>query len=214
MEVVNVLKDIDDKKAPGCDGFNTFFFKKAWSIIGDEVTYVVLHFFHIKNLYLYINCTTVTFIPKVKPPYTIKQFRPISCCTILYKLISKILTTSLQGVMDNIIDQSQSIFFGRIISDYIIISHELVKGYGRKGVSPRCMIKVDMQKAYDSLEWPYLEQILYVANFSYLFIEWIMTCVRSVSYSIIINGQPSTPFQAKKGLRQGIHCRHSFLLLP
>ncbi|XP_070026681.1 uncharacterized protein [Nicotiana sylvestris] len=63
--------------------------------------------------------------------------------------------------MDGLVDNCQSTFvLGRIITNNIILSHELVKGYGRKGISPRCMIKLDMQKAYDSLKWSYLEQVL------------------------------------------------------
>nr|XP_016484541.1 PREDICTED: uncharacterized protein LOC107805075 [Nicotiana tabacum] len=77
--------------------------------------------------------------------------------------------------MDHLVDKSQSGFIpGRVITDNIILSHELVKGYGRKGISPR---------------WK--------------FVRWIMVCVKTISYSILINGKPMEPFKARRGLRQG-----------
>ncbi|XP_060210735.1 uncharacterized protein LOC132637698 [Lycium barbarum] len=104
--------------------------------------------------------------------------------------------------MEYLVDKSQSVFVpGRVITDNIILSHELVKGYGRKGVSPRCMMKLDMQKAYDSIEWDFLEQILDSLAFPRVFVKWIMQCVKIVSYSILINGQPTMPFLACKELR-------------
>lgn len=134
-------------------------------MIGEEVTHAVLQFFETTEIYRAINCTVITLIPKIKNPSYVKEFRPISCCTILYKVISNILTTRMQEVMDAIIDNSQSAFVpGRLIMDNIVMSHELVKAYGRKGISPRCMIKVDMQKAYDSVEWSYIEQVMQVCN--------------------------------------------------
>ncbi|XP_019248784.1 PREDICTED: uncharacterized protein LOC109228056 [Nicotiana attenuata] len=78
-----------------------------------------------------------------------------------------------------------------------------VKGYGRKGISPRCMMKLDLQKTYDSIEWVFLEQVLTTLNIPVKFVKWVMMCVSTVSYSIPINGKPAEPFQSRKGLRQG-----------
>ncbi|XP_019244458.1 PREDICTED: uncharacterized protein LOC109224325 [Nicotiana attenuata] len=123
-EVKQALQDIDDNKAPVCDGYNTFFYKKAWHIIGKEVTQAVLEFFENPEMCKQINCTTITLIPKVKTPSNIKEFRPISCCTVLYKIISKILTSRLQEVLTELIDNCQIAFVpDREITDNIIMSH-------------------------------------------------------------------------------------------
>ncbi|XP_070012937.1 secreted RxLR effector protein 78-like [Nicotiana sylvestris] len=83
------------------------------------------------------------------------------------------------------------------------MSHELVKGYGRKNISPRCIIKIDMQNSYDSVEWRYIEQVLRALNFPEIFVRWIVVCISIVTYSVLRNGRPTDPFEAKKGLRQG-----------
>lgn len=77
------------------------------------------------------------------------------------------------------------------------------KGYNRKGISPRCMIKIDIQKAYDSVEWVFLKYLLLELMFPYQFVHWIMTCLNTVKYSISINGEITEPFAAKRGLIQG-----------
>ncbi|XP_019262827.1 PREDICTED: uncharacterized protein LOC109240616 [Nicotiana attenuata] len=151
-EVKQALMGIDDNKAPGCDEYNSYFFKKTWHILEKEVTTTIQEFFESADMCKAINCTTITLIPKVQNPKNIRDFRPIYCCTILYKLISKVITTRMQGVMEDLVDNCQAAFIpGRLITDNIIMSHELVKGYEKKNISPRCMLKIDMQKAYDSV---------------------------------------------------------------
>lgn len=112
-------------------------------------------------MYGAINCTAITLIPKIENPVTIKEYRPIAYCTVLYKLISNILAARMQKILGGIVCDAQAGFVpGRRIGDNIILAHELVKGYTRKHITPRCMIKIDLQKAYDSVEWNYLEQVM------------------------------------------------------
>lgn len=91
---------------------------------------------------------------------------------------------------------------GRLLND-ILLGHELVKGYGRKGISPRSMIKIDMQKAYNLLEWVFSEQVLTTMNIPSQFLNWIISCVTTVSYSVVINGKSTVPFDTKRRVRQG-----------
>lgn len=114
------------------------------------------------------------------------------------------LTNRLKKAVNYLVSKSQSTFIeGRSILDNVIVAHELVKGYSRKGVSPRCIIKVDIRKAYDSVEWRFLKMILLEFGIPFRIVNLIMTCVTTVSYTLLINRGLTSRFQAKKGLRQG-----------
>lgn len=203
-EVKNALYSMDPSKAPCIDGFNVHFFKSTWNIIGASVTDAVIEYFRTGFMPRIINSTYVTLIPKIPNATSIKNYRPIACCSVIYKIISEVLTNRMQGVLDSIVSESQSAFIkGRVIFDNIILSHELVKSYGRKGVSPRCMLKIDLQKAYDSLEWPFVKYLMLELGFPYKFVNWVMACITTASYTFNVNGDLTSPFQAKKGLRQG-----------
>jgi hypothetical protein len=204
QEIWNALKDIGDTKAPGIDGFNSKNFKVSWNVIKSDVFAAIHEFFDHDRLYVAVNCALVTLIPKSSDAKTMKDMRPIACCTTFYKIISKILTTRLSKVIIVVVDESQSAFVpGKVIQDNIIIAHELLRGYNRKHISPRCAIQMDLQKAYDTVEWTALETIMREMNFPPKFIHWIMVCVSTVSYKYAINGQHSEVLKAKMGLRQG-----------
>ncbi|XP_056688055.1 uncharacterized protein [Spinacia oleracea] len=204
LEIDLALKGIDINKAPALDGFNSQFFISTWDILKEDIYRAVQEFFATGRMLKQINNTTVTLIPKVQNATNIKDFRPIACCSVVYKLISKILTHRMQSVIGEVVNNAQAGFIpGRNIADNILLATELVKCYSRKHISPRCMIKVDLKKAYDSLEWPFLKSMMQELGFSDLFIKWVMQCLSTVSYSILVNGFPTMPITAKKGLRQG-----------
>ena len=89
----------------------------------------------------------------------------------------------------------------REIVNNVLIASDLIKGYNLAHISPRCMVKVDTAKSYDSIAWCFREHVLYEMSFPTQFVRWIIGCVSLVSYSILINGVLSKPFKATKGIR-------------
>ncbi|XP_058776449.1 uncharacterized protein LOC131650760 [Vicia villosa] len=202
-EVWKAINSMGESKAPGVDGYNAKFYKASWSVIKNDIMKVVHDFFVTNRMYRAVNCALVTLIPKTKEAKSMKDMRPIACCTTLYKIISKVLTTRLNTVINSVVDDSQTAFLpGKTIHDNIILAFELLRGYNRKHLSPRCTIQIDLQKAYDTVEWDSLEQIMQEMNFPNQFVRWIMIMVRGVSYRYLVNGQVSNILQAKRGLRQ------------
>lgn len=172
--------------------------------MGEDLSNVVLQFFENGKLLKEINCTTVTLIPKVSNSSYVEEFRPIACCSTIYKILSKILTIRLKTVVDYLVGRSQSAFIevieGRCFLDNIILAHELIKGYDKKSVSPRCMIKFDIRKAYESVEWSSLRMLLLEFGLPFRMMNLIMECVSTVSYSLLIKSGLTAKFSAKKGL--------------
>ncbi|KAL2237394.1 UNVERIFIED_CONTAM: hypothetical protein Sindi_0931100 [Sesamum indicum] len=145
----NVVKD----KAQRPDGYWSGFFKAAWTVMGDEVTRAVLNFFATGKLLKQVNCTLLAVIPKVHSPITVANFRPISCCNVIYKVIAKLLVQRLSVVLGKLVSPCQATFIpGRSIGDNILMAQELFTRYNQKRLSPRCALKMDIRKAYDTVE--------------------------------------------------------------
>ncbi|XP_074292053.1 uncharacterized protein LOC141618891 [Silene latifolia] len=197
---VTIPKD----KSPGPDGYTSQFFKDAWDIIGDEIGGAIMNFFESGKLLSQINSTVITLIPKVDRPTNVTHFRPISCCNVIYKTISKLLCNRLALVLPDIISRNQGAFVkGRSILENILICQDLVRYYSRKTVSSRSMFKLDLQKAYDTIEWGFVEQMLGALHFPEKFKGLIMSCITSTSFTLNLNGIQFGYFHGKRGLRQG-----------
>lgn len=125
----------------------------------------------------------VTLILKISEARAIKDYRPISYCTIIYKIISKILTTRLGRVIASIVNKNQiALYQVNIFHDHILLAYELIRGYNMKGGISRCMMQLDLQKAYDTVDWRDFEYILKEAMLPNQYIKWIMLSVTIVSY--------------------------------
>ncbi|WJX68278.1 hypothetical protein P8452_52666 [Trifolium repens] len=145
----------------------------------------------------------VALIPKIDSPFGLGDFRPISLLGCLYKLIAKVLATRMGKVMDSIISSNQSAFLkGRNLVDGVLVVNEVVDLARRTGKD--CMIfKVDFGKAYDSVEWDFLEYMLHRFGFGETWIGWIRACVFGGNLSVLVNGSPTTEINIKRGLKQG-----------
>ncbi|KAL9227684.1 hypothetical protein vseg_003343 [Gypsophila vaccaria] len=203
-EVRDALFSIPDVKTPGPDGYTSKFYKDAWNVVGPEVIEAIKDFFSHKRLLKQINATSLVLIPKTDNPKTVLQFRPIACCNVLYKVIAKLLCTILARVLPSLVDLNQGAFIqDRSIQENILICQELVRLYDRPNSTAKCMFKMDMQKAYDTVEWAFLEQLLIHMKFPNSFIALVMECVATTSYSLVVNGDSFGFFKGKRGIRQG-----------
>ena len=205
-EVEWALKQMEPLKAPGPNGLPSLFFQKYWQDVGDDVSQAVLHYLDTVSFPSSLNHTFITLIPKVKSSIRVFEYRPISLCNILYKLVSKVVTNRLKQVLSNLISESQSAFqSNKAISDNILVAFETL--HHMKIQKLRKMgfmaLKLDMSKAYDRVEWSFLKKVMEKMGFSTKWITLIMGCISSVSYSILINGEPKGDIRSSRGIRKG-----------
>jgi hypothetical protein len=121
-----------------------------------------------------MNATSISLIPKVANPMRLTDFHPISCYNTVYKCIAKILDMRIKVVLPSLVGPYQTAFIsGRRISDNILLSQELMKGYHKSTGPGRCAMKVDMMKAYDSVRWDFVDATLKKMGFLRTVIDWI-----------------------------------------
>jgi hypothetical protein len=205
-EIKKALFQMAPSKAPGVDGFTAGFFQRHWNLIKDDVVSAVLDFLNGGILPVGLNDTSITLIPKVRHPQRISQYRPISLCSVLYKIGAKCIANRLRVFLDDIIGEEQSAFVpGRLITDNVLIAYESVHALRRrkKGRNRMCAVKLDMMKAYDRVEWHFLEAMMLKLGFSDNTVRLILKCVSSVRFAVRVNGELLPYFTPSRGLRQG-----------
>lgn len=202
-EIKQVVMSLRENSAPGPNGFGPGFFKKCWDIYNKDM-YDMFQDFHrgaldIKRL----NFGVITLVPKLKEANTIKQYRPICLLNVDYKCLTKLLTNRLVPVAQKIIDKNQTGFIkGRNILGGVVVVHEVLhelRSSKKKGV----ILKIDFEKAYDRVNWNFLEQVMMGKGFPVQWISWVMSTVKGGKVCINFNGERSHFFSTHRGLRQG-----------
>ncbi|KAL4370540.1 hypothetical protein AHAS_Ahas06G0076000 [Arachis hypogaea] len=205
-EVTQALKQMHPTKAPGPDGMPALFYQKMWRIVGNDISDYVLNILNHEADPSPINSTHICMIPKIKTPRYAKDFRPISLCNVIFKLVTKTIANRLKQILPDIVGEFQSAFVqDRLITDNGLVAFEIFhymkkKVTGQKGYIG---IKLDMAKAYDRIEWCFLKEVMILMGFSQRWVNLIQRCVSTVTFSILVNGIPSKPFLLTRGLRQG-----------
>ena len=150
-----------------------------------------------------LNSTFLVLIPKKEGANQLEQFRPIALCNVVYKIITKVIAERLKPLLGSLISTEQGGFVeGRQILDGVVIATEAVHSMATSK-EKAMFIKLDMAKAYDRVSWEFLQKILLTFGFAEEWVDWILSCVTSPSFSVLINGEPSDLFSASRGLRQG-----------
>ena len=205
-EVEQALKQMKPMTAPGPDGMPPIFYKAYWSTVGPDVIDATLSILNSGTMPPLLNHTFISLIPKIKSPERAKVFRPISLCNVMYKLISKSIANRLKKILPKLISESQSAFMlDRLITYNILVAFETLHHLKnkRQGKTSFVALKLDMSKAYDRVECVFLEKVMKKLGFNDKWIALISTSIRSVSFSVMVNGEPHGLFHPNRGLRQG-----------
>jgi len=200
-EIKAAVWNCEGNKAPGPDGVNFFFIKKAWSTIGGDITRMVEEFYQSNLLPSGINSSFVTLIPKINCTVKLADFRPISLVGSLYKIISKMLAIRLKHVMPEVITDNQTAFIkGRQILDSVLIVNEAI-AYIKAKQGKAYLFKLDFHKAFNSVLWEYINEVMASMGFGTRWRGWIMQCISTAKMAILVNGSPTKEFSLEKGLR-------------
>ena len=175
-------------------------------MLGDDLVDEVLQAVNTCTIPPGWNDTAIVLIPKVTSPETVSQFRPISLCNVVYKIISKMLAARLNSILPEIILPTHREFIpGRLITENILIAYECIHKIKntRNSLAGLCAVKLDMHKAYDRVEWIFLRNMMRKLGFHENWIDLMMACVSSVRYIVRFNSHETDIFTPTRGRRQG-----------
>jgi hypothetical protein len=203
-EIIQVVKDLQGDKSLGPDGFNMAFFQKCWSVVESDVLGFFEEVYEHDTFAHSLNAIFVALIPKTRNASNIRDFHPISLIGSVYKILAKVLANRLKRVLDGLVSESQNAFVGgRQTPDSVLIANECLDSRLRSHL-PSVVCKLDIEKAYDHVNWDCLLSLLDRMGFGFKWRTWIQTCISTVRFSIMVNGLPSGFFGSSRVFAKGI----------
>jgi len=203
-EILSAVTNLKRDSAPDPDGFGAFFFHKYWSIIKEDVISAISQFFTNEWILPNYNSNIIVLIPKQENADSIDQFRPIAPTNFKHKILTKILADRLAQIMPTIISKEQRAFIhGRNIRDCICLTSEAINLLHNKCFGGNVAMKIDISKAFDTIDWKFLLKVLHAFGLSDKFCNFIEVILNSAYLSVSINGNQKGYFKCKRGVRQG-----------
>jgi len=190
-EVWRTIQQLPSDKAPGPDGFTGHFYKSCWPIIKDDIMVAVSTMWSRRMVnFGTLNSAYITLLPKKEGADQPNDFRPISLVRSFAKLITKLLANRLAPKLQQIVSPNQSAFIkGRFIHDNFMLVQQTAR-FLHQQKQPRILLKLDISKAFDSVSWPFLLEILQQLSFGQIWRDIISGLLSSSSAQILLNGVP------------------------
>jgi hypothetical protein len=202
-EVREVLRGFTKDKSPGPDGWTVEFILHFFDLIIGDLLEAAEESYLSGMVNRSLNSTFIALISKVNGSDSFSEFWLITLCNLYYKIITKIIAKCIRPILSHTLSEEQFVFLkGRKIIDVIGIVRECIHNIREKNLQAM-ILKIDLNKAYDCISWDYLRLVLLQCGFGLPTTKWIMVCITTARYAILINGEPTEFFNSGRGLRQG-----------
>ena len=204
QECVNSLTHFKNNKTPGSDGFTIEFYRSFWDVIGQIMVDSFNYAFENGSLSITQKLGVISLIPKKdKDKNYLKNWRPISLLNNDYKIATKAIALRLEKVLPTIVSSSQTGYVrGRYIGESIRMISDIMSFTKAKNI-PGLAVFLDFEKAFDSIEWKYLQKSLVAFKFGPQLRKWVDVLYNDISGCILNNGFATKHFNLGRGVRQG-----------
>ncbi|KAJ1702528.1 hypothetical protein LUZ63_002307 [Rhynchospora breviuscula] len=204
-EITRTLFCLHPNRAARPDGVNARALQSFWAMLGPTVLNQVNEIFSSARIPSDMAKSNLILVPKKEILITIMDYRPISVCNILYKLVSKLLERRMQSLIPLLVANNQTAFtLGRDIADNVMVFREVLHSFSMTSYKHHAFcFKCDMSKAFDRMSWSFVRWVLLMYGFPDPFVKWVMMCVSSARFSIVFDGHSDGFIQPTSGLRQG-----------
>lgn len=202
-EIVEAINHPPNNRSPGPDGFTNEFYKAFHDVVKADLQLFFSQFYQNQLDLFGINLAHISLLPKKETPLELKDFRPISIVHNVPKLASKVLTKRLQDQIPVLIHSLQSSFIkGRAIVENFALAADMIQTAHKRKL-PMVALKLDFQKAFDSVSWSCLLSVLSIRGFPQHWIGWIECLLSTATSRVMLNGELGDSFANKRGFRQG-----------
>ena len=202
-ECKHALDKMANGKSPGIDGLSAEFYQRFWPVIGDDYVAVMNYCFTQGKLSATQRSGIITLLHKRGDPLNMKNWRPITLLCVDYKIAAKALANRLLTVLSSVIHSDQTCGVpGRNPNENCRLLKDLVLDANTRDTGA-AVISLDQEKAFDRVDWAYLQRVLRTMNFGDGFCQWVSLLYSRISSSVLVNGELSLPFQVSRGVRQG-----------
>ena len=203
-ECYNALKSMAKNKSPGSDGFTVEFYLHFWNMIAKYMIESFHYAFQSGTLSISQRQGVISLIPKKKKDLELlKNWRPVSLLNVDYKILTKVIALRLEKILPKIASSSQSGYVkGRFIGESIRLIKD-VMDFTKQKELPGIAVFLDFEKAFDSIEWDFLQKCLQTFNFGPQLRRWVSIFYNNITSCVLNNGYASNHFTLERGVRQG-----------
>lgn len=204
-EVKNAIKKMKNGKSPGTDGITIEFIKFFWLQIGDLIVRSLNDGFMKNKMSVTQREGVIVCLPKGEKPreFLKKNWRPITLLNVIYKIGSACIANRIKQVLPQLISEDQTGFVpGRYIGDNIRLIYDMIE-YLENNTQPGLLVSIDFEKAFDSVDWVFMNKVLLKFGFGNDIIKWVKAFYTDIKSYVMVNGKPSRSIKIERGCRQG-----------